>query len=55
MISKNIKQRLEDLKRRAKQRQKKMPSAKPSAAVVVENQNAIDLMPYVYKSIEVVE
>ncbi|MBQ3617833.1 MAG: hypothetical protein II939_06675 [Bacteroidales bacterium] len=51
MAEKSIRQRLENLKRRAKQRQKKMPFAKPSAATVIENQNATDLMPYVYKSI----
>lgn len=55
MANKSIRRRLEDLKHRAKQRREKMPSAKPSAAVAVENQNAVDLMSHVYKSIEVID
>ena len=55
MEKRNIKQQLKDLERRAKQRQKKMPSIKPDTAVYIENKNSAELMTYVYKTIGVVE
>lgn len=51
MLSKEAKCKFDDLKRRSAQRRKNMPSAKTEKDSEAENQNAVDLIPYVYKTI----
>ena len=49
MLNDKARRRFDEIKRRAEQRRRELPSLKSDKDAAIENRNARDLMPYVYK------
>lgn len=52
MLSGKTKKRFDEIKRRAEQRRNELSHVKSERDVAIENQNAVELTPYVYKIIK---